>query len=721
MTTWQRRARSCSPPRPARARRSRRSSWPRGCCAAGAIDRVAVVCPTTPLTRQWAQAAGRLGLHLAPDAPDLRPPQRLPRRRGDLRAGGQRGRRRSRATCTPGTLVIADEAHHLGEELAWGDGFDAAFAAADAPAAAVGHAVPLRRHADPGRALRPRRRRAAATSPTPTPTRCATAICRPVTFIPYDGTLSVAQRRRRHRGRLRRRADRPRGVAALPHGDLDRAARRAAADPARGARAADAPARRRAPRRGRARRRRRLAARRARSPSCCARSPARRRPSCCTPSRGPHGSSRRSARARERVDRRGQHGLRGRRHPAPARRRLRDRRQDAADLPPDRRALRPRASPAGRRSRAGSTCPATRCCAPRRRRRGRAAARARAAPTRRRDCSTSRRTGPRPSRREAPELRAAVGRRRAADVAVRRRAARAGAPAPPRRAGGPRARAGQRRCRPSSAASACARSATGWSPTWAASRAGRRPRSTPGSTAQVGVPARAGRDDRAARAVDRPAVRGAALRGASGRRRQAAGRLKRRWRSSRARVFHLAQRRSRLDLEAVEVELLGLRVDRRPGRSRSARSTGRRPAGRTRADGARAWASSWRSARVETGSLSLSCQPSRNEPLRFSWTIASMISSSWRRPAQSQIRTSSRCGSRTRSSKRTSISWSGRSFVAWSSTRSIDVSHVAADDASAVSWLVVPAERHLRRDRTARVAHQVDELGVGEQSGTSSR
>ena len=39
------------------------------------VQRVAVVCPTTPLTRQWAAAAARLGVHLAPDAAALRPPQ----------------------------------------------------------------------------------------------------------------------------------------------------------------------------------------------------------------------------------------------------------------------------------------------------------------------------------------------------------------------------------------------------------------------------------------------------------------------------------------------------------------------------------------------------------------------------------------------------------------------------------------------------------------------
>ena len=32
--------------------------------------------------------------------------------------------------CTARTLVIADEVHHLGDELAWGDGFKRAFAGA---------------------------------------------------------------------------------------------------------------------------------------------------------------------------------------------------------------------------------------------------------------------------------------------------------------------------------------------------------------------------------------------------------------------------------------------------------------------------------------------------------------------------------------------------------------------------------------------------------------
>jgi superfamily II DNA or RNA helicase len=83
------------------------------------IQRVVLVCPTAPLTRQWAAAAGRLGLHLVPDAPGPRPPK-------DFHGVSVTYARIAGAPeawakgMGPGTLVIADEAHHLGEELAWG-------------------------------------------------------------------------------------------------------------------------------------------------------------------------------------------------------------------------------------------------------------------------------------------------------------------------------------------------------------------------------------------------------------------------------------------------------------------------------------------------------------------------------------------------------------------------------------------------------------------------
>src|ERR1700722_8586908 len=97
--------------------------------ASRAVSRVAVLCPTTPLTRQWAAAAAGLGIQLAPDADGPRPPRDFhgvavtyARVASDPKAWA--------AGVSPATLVIADEAHHLGEDLAWGAGFQRAFASA---------------------------------------------------------------------------------------------------------------------------------------------------------------------------------------------------------------------------------------------------------------------------------------------------------------------------------------------------------------------------------------------------------------------------------------------------------------------------------------------------------------------------------------------------------------------------------------------------------------
>jgi superfamily II DNA or RNA helicase len=154
---------------------------------AGVVQRLAVVCPTSPLTRQWAQAAGRLGLQLAPDAPDLRPPR-------DFHGVAVTYARVASAaaafarTCTPGTLVIADEVHHLGDELAWGTAFDQAFATAGRRLMLSG--TPFRSDATaiPGVVY------GADGVARPDFTygyddAVRDGICRPVTFIPFDGTL----------------------------------------------------------------------------------------------------------------------------------------------------------------------------------------------------------------------------------------------------------------------------------------------------------------------------------------------------------------------------------------------------------------------------------------------------------------------------------------------------------------------------------------------------
>jgi superfamily II DNA or RNA helicase len=155
---------------------------------AGAIDSVVVVCPTAPLTRQWAAAAAGLGVELSPDADSPRPPRGfhgVSVTYARIAAAPVRwGRALSRRT-----LVIADEAHHLGEELAWGESFAQAFAAA--PRWLLLSGTPFRSDA----AAIPGVRYGAGGLAEPDfsysyADAVKDGICRPVCFVAYDGTLS---------------------------------------------------------------------------------------------------------------------------------------------------------------------------------------------------------------------------------------------------------------------------------------------------------------------------------------------------------------------------------------------------------------------------------------------------------------------------------------------------------------------------------------------------
>jgi superfamily II DNA or RNA helicase len=147
-----------------------------------------IVCPTAPLTRQWARAAHQLGLELLPDADSPRPPSGFhgvvvtyariansPRRW----AAGMRER----------TLVVADEAHHLGEELAWGESFAAAFGQASrwlllsgTPFRSDAAAIPGVEY-DANGLAEPHVSYTYADA-------VRDGVCRPVAFVTYDGTLS---------------------------------------------------------------------------------------------------------------------------------------------------------------------------------------------------------------------------------------------------------------------------------------------------------------------------------------------------------------------------------------------------------------------------------------------------------------------------------------------------------------------------------------------------
>jgi superfamily II DNA or RNA helicase len=151
------------------------------------VRRVAVVCPTTPLTRQWAEAAGRLGVHLVPDASELRPPSDFDGVAVTYaRAAASAARWASQ--CSPGTLVIADEAHHLGDDLAWGTGFRAAFGATRRWLLLSG--TPFRSDAMPIPGVTYDDGLAVPDVSYSYADAVKDGICRPVTFIPYDGTLT---------------------------------------------------------------------------------------------------------------------------------------------------------------------------------------------------------------------------------------------------------------------------------------------------------------------------------------------------------------------------------------------------------------------------------------------------------------------------------------------------------------------------------------------------
>jgi superfamily II DNA or RNA helicase len=154
---------------------------------AGVVTRVHVVCPTTPLTRQWAEAAGRLGVQLAPDAEELQPPRDF-HGVAVTYARAASSAARWAAQCGERTLVIADEAHHLGEELAWGEGFARAFGATRRWLLLSG--TPFRSDGSPIAGVRYDDGVAVPDVSYSYADAVRDGICRPVVFVPYDGTLS---------------------------------------------------------------------------------------------------------------------------------------------------------------------------------------------------------------------------------------------------------------------------------------------------------------------------------------------------------------------------------------------------------------------------------------------------------------------------------------------------------------------------------------------------
>jgi superfamily II DNA or RNA helicase len=154
----------------------------------GVVARVAVVCPTTPLSRQWATAAARLGVHLVPDASELRATRDFAGVAVTYARAATSAARWAQQ-CTPGTLVIADEAHHLGEDLAWGEAFGVAFGRAERRLLLSG--TPFRSDATPIPGVRYDADGLAVPDVSyGYADAVRDGVCRPMAFITYDGTLS---------------------------------------------------------------------------------------------------------------------------------------------------------------------------------------------------------------------------------------------------------------------------------------------------------------------------------------------------------------------------------------------------------------------------------------------------------------------------------------------------------------------------------------------------
>jgi hypothetical protein len=128
-----------------------------------------------------------MGLQLAPDAANLRPPSGFEGVAVTYARVAQSGARWAKQ-CSPGTFVIADEAHHLGDELAWGQGFNAAFAGAARWLLLSG--TPFRSDAAPIPGVRYDSDGIAVPDVAYSYADAVRdGVCRPVTFVPYDGVL----------------------------------------------------------------------------------------------------------------------------------------------------------------------------------------------------------------------------------------------------------------------------------------------------------------------------------------------------------------------------------------------------------------------------------------------------------------------------------------------------------------------------------------------------
>jgi superfamily II DNA or RNA helicase len=158
--------------------------------SAGFVSRVVVVGPTTHICRQWAADAARYGIDLEPNRPNSDGPESadfhgVAVTYQTIAAGPDAHRQ---ATSRRPTLLIADEPHHMGDQAAWGlrartafDGARFRLLLSGTPFRSDNSAIPWVTYDEDGVSR--------ADYVYGYPQALVDRVCRPITFLPYDGEM----------------------------------------------------------------------------------------------------------------------------------------------------------------------------------------------------------------------------------------------------------------------------------------------------------------------------------------------------------------------------------------------------------------------------------------------------------------------------------------------------------------------------------------------------
>ena len=158
--------------------------------SAGFVSRVVVAGPTTHICRQWAADAARYGIDLEPNRPNSDGPESTDFHGVAVTyqtiAAGPDTHKLASGRRT--TLLIADEPHHMGDLAAWGvqtrkafDGARFRLLLSGTPFRSDNSAIPWVTYDDDGLSQ--------ADYSYGYPQALRDRVCRPITFLPYDGEM----------------------------------------------------------------------------------------------------------------------------------------------------------------------------------------------------------------------------------------------------------------------------------------------------------------------------------------------------------------------------------------------------------------------------------------------------------------------------------------------------------------------------------------------------